>query len=210
MAQTIIDTDDLKFVLFDQFKVDGLKQYPPFSDYNRKVIEMIVKEARHLAIEEILPTARIGDVKGCRFENGMVRLPKEFKKAWKLMAEGEWMVPGAASDLGGQNMPKSVVLAAKDFFNGANMALTMIGGLSHGAAQVIESFGSAEQKERYLKKIISGEWAVSMQITEPDAGSDLNPISTTPSFCRARFLSFSLPSSSKIRLKIEPMGWGMT
>lgn len=178
MAQTIIDTEDLNFVLFDQFKIDRLKQYAPFTDYNRKVIEMIVKEARHLAIEEILPTAKIGDIKGCRYENGMVLLPKEFKKAWKLMAKGEWLVPSADTDLGGQNMPKSVALAAKDFFNGANMALTMIGGLSQGAAQVIESFGTTKQKKRYLKKIISGEWAVSMQITEPDAGSDLNSIST--------------------------------
>jgi alkylation response protein AidB-like acyl-CoA dehydrogenase len=94
------------------------------------------------------------------------------------MAEGEWLVPDADTELGGQNMPQSVALAAMDFFNGANMALTMIGILSHGAAHVIRTYGTQDQKKKFLKKIISGEWAVSMQITEPEAGSDLNRIST--------------------------------
>jgi hypothetical protein len=79
MAQTIIDMDDLNFVLFDQFQIDGLKKYAPFSDYSKKVIEMVIKEARHLAIDAIHPTSEIGDVKGCLFEDGMVRLPKELR-----------------------------------------------------------------------------------------------------------------------------------
>ena len=178
MTQTIIDTTDLEFVLFDQFCIDRLQHHESFSDYNRPVIEMVVREARHLAIKEILPTSRIGDTKGCIFENQNVLLPKEFKRAWDLMCEGEWMAPEAAPKWGGQGMPKSVALAAKDFLNGANMALTMIAGLSHGAAHVIEKFGTDEQQRLYLKKIITGEWAVAMHITESEAGSDLSRIST--------------------------------
>lgn len=178
MAQAIIDKTDLDFVLFEQFEIDRLHEYERFSDYNKKVIEMVVKEARHLAVKELLPTSKIGDEKGCRFENGMVLLPNEFKQVWKLLAEGEWLVPNADPDWGGQGMPRSVALAAKDYLNGANMALTMIGGLSHGAAHVIEAFGTAEQKQLYLEKIISGEWAVTMQITESESGSDLSRITT--------------------------------
>jgi alkylation response protein AidB-like acyl-CoA dehydrogenase len=183
MAQAIIDQTDLDFVLFEQFKIDRLREYEQFADYNRKVIEMVVKEARHLAVKEVLPTSKIGDEKGCRFENGIVLLPKAFKQVWKLLAEGEWFVPNADPDWGGQGMPKSVALAAKDYLNGANMALTMIGGLSHGAAHVLEAFGTSEQKQLYLEKIISGEWAVSMHITESESGSDLSRITTMAEPC---------------------------
>ncbi|MFA5906966.1 MAG: acyl-CoA dehydrogenase family protein, partial [Desulfobacula sp.] len=183
MAQMIIDTTDLEFVLFEQFRIDRLQEFEPFSDYNRKTIEMVVREARRLAVKEILPTSKIGDTRGCRFENGNVLLPPEFKQVWELLSKGEWLVPDADPARGGQGMPRSVALAARDFFNGANMALTMIAGLSQGAVHVIETFGTARQKKLFLKKIISGEWAVSMQITESESGSDLGRINTLAEPC---------------------------
>ena len=108
MAQSILDKTDLDFVLFEQFKIDQLSNFDRFADFNRKVIEMVVKEARHLAVKEILPTSKIGDREGCRFENGNVLLPEEFKKVWNLLSKGEWLVPEAEPEWGGQGMPKSV------------------------------------------------------------------------------------------------------
>jgi len=179
MAQAILDRSDIDFVLFEKFKIDTLSKYDKFADFNKKVIEMVVTEARNLAIKEILPTSKIGDKQGCRLENGKVILPKEFHHVWKLLRLGEWFVPTADLKWGGQGMPKSVALAAKDYLNGANIALFMIAGLSHGAGQMIEKFGTKEQKQLYLKKINSGEWATAMHITESESGSDLSYISTT-------------------------------
>ena len=179
MAQFIIDRSDLDFLLFEKFKVQTLSETKKFSDFNQKVIEMVVTEARNLAIKEILPTSPIGDKVGCRFENGEVILPEEFHHVWKLLRAGEWFVPTANEEWGGQGMPKSVALAARDYINGANIALFMIAGLSHGAGCVIEQFGTREQKNLYLKKIYSGEWATAMHITESESGSDLTRISTT-------------------------------
>lgn len=178
MAQAILDNTDLDFVLFEQFKIDKLSEFDKFADFNKKVIKMVVKEARNLAVKEILPTSKIGDQTGCRFEKGSVLLPDEFKQVWNLLSEGEWLVPDATPEWGGQGMPKSVALAAKDYLNGANIALFMIAGLSHGASHAIEKFGTPEQKKIYLEKIISGEWATAMDITESEAGSDLSGIST--------------------------------
>ena len=179
MAQAILDRADLDFLLFEKFKVQELSNTDKYSDFNRKVIEMIVSEARNLAIKEILPTSKIGDKQGCRFKNGEVELPHEFHRVWKLLRSGEWFVPTADEKWGGQGMPKSVALAARDYINGANIALFMIAGLSHGAGCVIEQFGTQTQKELYLKKINSGEWSTAMHITESESGSDLSSISTT-------------------------------
>lgn len=179
MTQFILDRQDLDFLLFEKFKVHRLSDTDKFSDFNQKVIEMVVTEARNLAIKEILPTSKIGDTKGCRFENGEVVLPKEFHRVWELLRQGEWFVPTADVKWGGQGMPKSVALAARDYINGANIALFMMAGLSHGAGSVIRRFGTKEQKELYLKKINSGEWATAMHITESESGSDLSRISTT-------------------------------
>ncbi len=178
MAQFIIDRSDLDFLLFEKLKVQTLSNTDEFSDFNQKVIEMVVTEARNLAIKEIMPTSKIGDIEGCRFENQEVLLPKEFHHVWKLLRSGEWFVPTAKEEWGGQGMPKSVALAARDYINGANIALFMIAGLNHGAGCVIEQFGTEKQKKLYLKKINSGQWATAMHITESESGSDLSQIST--------------------------------
>lgn len=179
MAQAILDRADIDFLLFEKFKLQELSKTDKYSDFNRKVIEMIISEARNLAIKEILPTSKIGDKQGCRFKNGEVELPSEFHRVWDLLRSGEWFVPTADEKWGGQGMPKSVALAARDYLNGANIALFMIVGLSHGAGFVIEQFGTKTQKELYLKKINSGEWSTAMHITESESGSDLSRISTT-------------------------------
>lgn len=89
MAQQIADRRDIDFVMFEQFAVDQLSQHEQFAEFNKKTIEMIVKEARNLALKEILPTNKIGDEKGVSLENGQVRVPEEFHRAYKLYCEGE-------------------------------------------------------------------------------------------------------------------------
>jgi len=179
MAQSIADRRDVEFVLHEQLEVEKLGEHDLFADFNRKTIEMIVKEARNLAIKEILPTREIGDHEGVTFDNGAVKVPEEFHKAYDLFKEGEWVAMTEDPEWGGQGMPASVALAAGDYFNGANYAFMMYPGLTHGAGKLVEAFGTDQQKALFLKKMYTGEWTGTMLLTEPEAGSDVGALTST-------------------------------
>ena len=140
---------------------------------------MIITEARNLAVKELLPTLKIGDEEGCHFDKGKVTTPEAFKRAQSLMIEGEWLAPSRDLEWGGQGMPETVAMAAKDYMIGGNMALLIIGGLTHGAARLVEVFGTDRQKKLFLKKMYTGQWMGTMLLTEPEAGSDLGALTTT-------------------------------
>lgn len=179
MAQVIADRKDVDFVLHEQLEVAGLSRHERYAAFNRKTVDLIVTEARNLAIKEILPTFKDGDQQGCRFENGAVFVPESFKRAYDLFTEGEWLAMPEDPEYGGQGMPRVVALAAGDYFNGANYAFMMYPGLTHGAALLVETFGTERQKRRYLKNMFTGKWGGTMLLTEPDAGSDVGNLSTS-------------------------------
>ncbi len=179
MAQQIADRRDVEFVLHEQLKVEDLSKHDLFAEFNKKTVDLIVSEARNLAIKEILPTQEAGDREGTKFENGRVTVPESFHKAWELFKEGEWLAMIEDPEWGGQGMPRSVALAASDYMNGANFAFMMYPGLTHGAGKLVESFGTDKQKELFLKKMYTGEWTGTMLLTEPEAGSDVGALNTT-------------------------------
>lgn len=179
MAQLIADRKDVDFVLHEQLQVGELSSHEVFADFNKKVVDMIITEARGLAIKELLPTDKIGDEIGCKFEKGEVKTPDEFKRAWRLLREGEWLAPSRDPKWGGQGMPETVAMATKDYLIGGNMALLLFAGLTHGAARLVEIFGTDAQQATYLKKMYTGEWTGTMLLTESDAGSDLGALTTT-------------------------------
>jgi alkylation response protein AidB-like acyl-CoA dehydrogenase len=173
MAQVIADRRDVDFVLHEQFQVGDLGKHETYAEFNKKTVDLIVSEARNLAVKEVLPTQKIGDEEGVQFDNGKVTVPKEFHKVWKLFKEGEWLAMPEDLEYGGQGMPRSVSMAASDYLVGANYAFMMYGGLTHGAGKLVETFGTEEQKKTYLKKMYTGEWTGTMLLTEPEAGSDV-------------------------------------
>ena len=179
MAQQIADRRDVDFVLFEQLKVDELSKTEKFADFNKKTIDMVVTEARNLAIKEILPTQKIGDEEGCKFENGKVTVPECFHRIYDLIREGEWVAMPEEPEWGGQGMPKTVAMAAGDYLVGANFSFMMYPGLTHGAGKLIEEFGTDLQKKLFLKKMYTGEWAGTMLLTEPQAGSDVGALTTS-------------------------------
>ncbi|RTZ97918.1 MAG: acyl-CoA dehydrogenase [Deltaproteobacteria bacterium] len=179
MAQVIADKRDVDFVLHEQLNVGMLAEHDRFADFNSKTIDLVIKEARNLAIKEILPTQAIGDAEGVKFDNGKVTVPREFHRAWKLLKEGEWLAMTEDPEWGGQGMPASVSLAAGDYLIGANFAFMMYGGLTHGAGLLVQAFGSDEQKKLFLKKMFTGQWTGTMLLTEPEAGSDVGALTTT-------------------------------
>ncbi len=179
MAQLLADRRDVDFVLHEQLDIARVSKHEAFAEFNRKTIDLIITEARNLAVKEILPTREIGDREGTTFENGQVTVPKEFHKAYDLFTEGEWLAMTEDPEWGGQGMPRTVALSAADYFNAANYAFMMYPGLTHGAGKLVEAFGTDKIKKLYLKKMYTGKWTGTMLLTEPEAGSDVGALTTT-------------------------------
>jgi alkylation response protein AidB-like acyl-CoA dehydrogenase len=179
MAQQIADRRDVDFVLHEQLHVEELSKHDIFAEFNKKTIDLIISEARNLAIKEILPTQSESDREGTPFDAGKVTVPESFHKAWELFKEGEWLAMIEDPDWGGQGMPRAVALAASDYMNGANFAFMMYAGLTHGAGKLVDTFGTDQQKNLFLKNMYSGKWTGTMLLTEPEAGSDVGALTTT-------------------------------
>ena len=179
MAQVISDRRDVDFVLYEQLEVEQLGAHSRYAEFNRKTIDLIVGEARNLAVKEILPTQKPSDEEGCRFENGRVSVPQCFHRVYEIFKEGEWLAMCEDPRWGGQGMPKTVAMAASEYFNGANYAFMIYPGLTHGAGKLIETFGTDRQKALFLEKMYTGQWGGTMMLTEPQAGSDVGALTTT-------------------------------
>ena len=179
MAQLIADRRDIDFVLHEQLEVEKLGNHDVYAEFNRKTMDMVVSEARNLALKEVLPTNAIGDQKGCEFQNGQVKVPEEFQKIWQLYRDGEWIAMTEKPEWGGQGMPHVLASAATEYLNGGNMAMFMYVALTHGAANLVEAFGTDKQKNLCLRNMYSGKWGGTMLLTEPNAGSDVGALETT-------------------------------
>ena len=179
MTQLISDRRDIDFVLHDQLKIADLSKNEIFQEFSRKTIDMIINEARNLAVKELLPAQQLGDREGCRFENGKVTVPESFKRIYELYKKGEWVAMAESPEWGGQGMPKVLAMAASEYFVGANCAFMMYPGLTHGAGKLVEKFGTEKQKKLFLKKLYTGQWCGTMVLTEPEAGSDVGALTTT-------------------------------
>ena len=177
MAQLISDRRDIDFVLHEQLEVENLTKADKFSEFGKKTIDLIISEARNLAVKEMLPLQKPSDI-GCTFSNGVVKVPEDFHKVMETYNDGEWLAMTDAPQWGGQGMPKSVAMAANEYFYGACNSFMIYNLLTHGAAKLVETFGTDDQKQSYLKNMLSGKWAGTMLLTEPDAGSDLAAVST--------------------------------
>jgi hypothetical protein len=179
MTQVLADRRDVDFVLHEQLEVEKLSANQKFVEFSRKTIDLIVSEARKLAIKEMFLSFKVGDEEGCTFEKGKVRVPKSFHHLHRLFAQGEWIAMCDSPEWGGQGMPTTVALAAKNYFNAANFPFVLHQILSHGAGKLVEKFGTEKQKKLFLKKLYTGQWGGTMLLTEPEAGSDVGALTTT-------------------------------
>jgi hypothetical protein len=179
MAQHVADRRDIDFVLHEQLGVETLSQHEAFAEFNRKTVDMIVSEARQLALKELLPLYKVGDDEGCRLEDGRVTVPAAFHRAYRLLCEGEWVAMSDDARWGGQEMPHVVAQAANNYFYGANYPFMTYATLTHGAGKLVEIFGTEKQKRLFLKRMYAGEWGGTMLLTEPQAGSDVGALTTS-------------------------------
>lgn len=179
MAQQIADRRDVDFVLYEQLGAEALLNYERYNDMDRKIFDMIITEARKLAINEILPANEEGDRVGLKFENNMVTIPECFRRPYELMKEGEWIALTEDPEVGGQGLPHLIAQAVTDYIGGSGFSFLAFAGCAHGAAKMIETFGTEVQKALYMEKMYSGTWGGTMVLTEADAGSDLGALTTT-------------------------------
>ncbi|MFZ5571066.1 MAG: acyl-CoA dehydrogenase [Thermodesulfobacteriota bacterium] len=179
MAQQIADRRDIDFVIWEQMQGEELLQYDVYKDFNRKTCEMIITEARKLAITEMLPTLQDGDHVGVRFDNGVVKVPESFHRVHRLLLEGDWGNLQVPTEMGGQGAPGLVATAAIEYFMGANWPLYVYASMGNGTADMIEKYGTEEQKKTYVQRLVSGEWGGTMLLTEANAGTDVGALTTS-------------------------------
>jgi alkylation response protein AidB-like acyl-CoA dehydrogenase len=170
--------EDMRFVLE---KVVGLEDLPPHPDLgalNAEMVDSVLVPAARLASEVLAPLNHSGDQEGCHLKDGTLTTPKGFKEAYAEYRDGGWNAVPFSPEHGGQGLPWLIAFALQEMWQGANMSFGLCPLLNQGAVEAIEQHGSEELKEKYLEKLISGEWTGTMNLTEPQAGSDLSAIRT--------------------------------
>jgi alkylation response protein AidB-like acyl-CoA dehydrogenase len=171
--------DEVTFLLRDVFRLDRYNNLPGFAEATPDVVEAVLVEAAKFSEAVLMPLNRVGDKEGCRRNaDGSVTTPSGFKDAYKKLAEGGWVGVSAPAEFGGQGLPIVINQAVSEFFSSANMAFGMYAALTEGAAAAITVHGSPEQKNLYLPKLTSGQWAGTMNLTEPQCGTDLGLVRT--------------------------------
>jgi len=174
----LVDERDLKFVLYEQLRVEELCKHPQFSDFSQEMYDMALEQAEKLAEKEFYPANKKGDQEGCRFENGQVKAPESYHQPYRLYCEGGWLAMSDPPEVGGQGFPFTIANACTEFFAAANWSLLMYPGLTHGAARLLQKYGTPELQELYMYKMFSGEWGGTMCLTESGAGSDVGNLRT--------------------------------
>jgi alkylation response protein AidB-like acyl-CoA dehydrogenase len=160
-----------------RFVLDHVVRIGDLSD-DLDIVDAVLEGAAALAEGEFAPLAAVGDRVGARWDNGVVRMPEGYKAAYDAFVEGGWMTLAAPPEHGGQGLPLSLAAALMEDLQAANTGFAMLPVLSLGAIEALDAHGSDELKDAYLGKIVSGEWPATMNLTEPQAGSDVGALKT--------------------------------
>ena len=172
--------EDMKFVLRNLVELDEVAALNGMDMVSDDLVEAVLEEASKLAGDIIAPLNHAGDMAGSvRHEDGTVTTPAGFADAWKAMSDGGWIGLNADPEHGGQGLPQCVSAAVNEMWNSANLGFALCQLLTQGAIHALEVVGDAEQKATFLPKLNSGEWSGTMNLTEPQAGTDLAALRTT-------------------------------
>jgi len=171
-------TRDILFSLTAAAGFEGLLDLPPFADTDLETVEAVLEGAAAMADDVLAPLNRGGDKVGAKFENGQVIAAPGFADAYRQFRDGGWTGLAAGVEHGGQGLPKAVSIAMYEMVHAANMAFGLCPMLSEAAIEALTEHGTARQKALYLPKLVSGEWTGTMNLTEPQAGSDLALLTT--------------------------------
>jgi alkylation response protein AidB-like acyl-CoA dehydrogenase len=169
---------DMQFVLEHVAELDQIARLPGGDGADPELVRHILAEASSFAAEELAPLNARGDHEGSTLENGVVRTPQGWREAYRKYVDGGWNSVPFDPDYGGQGVPWLVATAVQEMWQSANMAFGLCPLLNQGAVELLSAHGSDEQKRTYLSKMVSGDWTGTMNLTEPQAGSDVGALRT--------------------------------
>ncbi|MCZ6895152.1 MAG: acyl-CoA dehydrogenase [Gammaproteobacteria bacterium] len=169
---------DMKFVINELVGFARLEQLQGFDEVSEDLSDAVLEEAAKLAQELLGPLNRVGDLEGSRLEGDVVITPEGWKDAYRTFCESGWNGLAMSPKYGGQGLPKLIATAVSEMWDSANMAFSLCPLLTAGAIEAIERHGNESLKNTYLQKLVTGTWTGTMNLTEPQAGSDLGAVST--------------------------------
>jgi 3-(methylthio)propanoyl-CoA dehydrogenase len=167
---------DMRFVLEEVAGFGEIAQLPGYEAASVDLVEAILGEAGKLAETVLAPLNQPADRAGSILENGVVRTPQGFREAYGRYVEGGWNGLAFEPEYGGQGLPLALATPVAEMWNSACMSFALCPLLNAGAVELLQAHGSTEQKQLYLGKLVSGEWTGTMNLTEPQAGSDLGAL----------------------------------
>ncbi len=171
--------DDVVFLLSDVFHIERYANLPGFADASPDLIAAILGEAAKFCEDALTPLNAVGDTQGCkRHADGRVTTPDGFKDAFRTLVAGGWIGISVPTEFGGQGLPTVLTQTVNEFLASANMAFSMYPGLTQGAIAALIVHGTPELHALYLPKMITGEWTGTMNLTEPQCGTDLGLVRT--------------------------------
>lgn len=169
---------DISFALREVFNYGTIRSLPPFTEVTDDLIDAVFIEGAKFAENELFPLNEVGDREGCTIKDGKVKTPTGFKEAYHKFVEGGWTSLSCTPEYGGQGLPDSIDFMLQEIICSANMSFGLYPGLTKGAYTALLAHGSDEIKQRYLPKLIDGTWSGTMNLTEPQCGTDLGLIKT--------------------------------
>jgi alkylation response protein AidB-like acyl-CoA dehydrogenase len=170
--------EDFRFLIHEFLEVEKHRDLPGFEDLSPDLIDDILSNGGKFCEDVLQPINQSGDEEGCHFENGVVRTPKGFPEAYKAYSEAGWGGLGAPAEYGGAGMPTLLSMAISEMAMAANQSLAMYPMLTAGAYGALIATGAEWMKKSIVPKMVSGEWAGTMCLTEPGAGTDLRLMKT--------------------------------
>ena len=179
MAVYKAPTRDTRFVINEVLKLEGYGNLPGFDSATADIVDAVVEEGGKFASEVLAPLNAVGDAQGCtRHPDGTVTTPEGFKQAFEQFRASGWGTLSAPVEFGGQGLPVTLSQVVTEMMCSANMAFSMYGGLTQGATAALLVHGSDEQKQMFVPNMVAGKWTGTMNLTEPQCGTDLGLLRT--------------------------------
>jgi acyl-CoA dehydrogenase len=178
MTAYLAPVKEMEFVLTELADLEGVAALPGFEEATPDLVSAVLEEAGKLAEEVLAPLNWEGDQQGSQLIDGAVKTPDGWKDAYKTFTEAGWSSLAFDPQYGGQGLPWLIATAIQEMLHSSNMSFGLCPMLTQGAVEALTLHGSDALKSRYLPKLISGQWAGTMDLTEPQAGSDLGAVRT--------------------------------
>lgn len=169
---------NMQLLVAQAYKQNDLQSFERLEGFDLELANAVMEEAAKFASSVLAPLNQVGDVQGCRFEDGKVITPDGWKDAYQQFVESGWIGLALPEEFGGQGLPKYIAQPVNEMWLSANLAFVMFQALTQGGSEILMKFASEAIKSRYLTNIVTGNWTVAMSLTEPNAGSDLGALTT--------------------------------